>query len=176
MPDIQLTRQEEKGALPPVCMCCGQPATDWVERTFLLRDPAVAGPSGFLEVYLVRLAIAAANAPRLNLRTSFCSQHRHYWLTRTAVFFGGLVGFLSILVGGLATVIFLIAVMKVDSPALSCCVIVPLFAVLIPWAIATKILASGTIRTRLNEADEVVLQNVDERYIAAVNAARERPA
>ena len=39
-------------------MCCGEPATAWATRTFLARDPVVAGPSAFLEVFAVRLLLA----------------------------------------------------------------------------------------------------------------------
>jgi hypothetical protein len=174
MPDLRLTRDEEKGALPDVCMCCGAPATACVERTFLLRDPNVPGPSGFAEVFLVRLAVAAANAPRLRLRTSFCEQHRHYWGLRSAILFGGLAGLLVALLAGFACVIYLLSVRKVDSPLLSCCVLVPVFLILIPWVISLKLMTTGTIRARVAEDGAVILQNVDERYVAAVNAARQQ--
>jgi hypothetical protein len=175
MPDVRLTRKEEKGVLPDVCMCCGAPATAWVERTFLLRDPHVPGPSGFVEVFLVRLAVAAANAPRFRLRTSFCPQHRRYWLIRSGLLFGGLAALLAALVVGFAFVAYLLKVHKFDSPLLTCCILVPTFLVLIPWVVAARMMTTNTMRVRVAEDDAVVLQNVDERYVAAVEAARQRP-
>ena len=50
MPDIHLTA-DEADHLPEVCMCCGNPATTFVKRTFLTQDPVVGGPSVFLEVF-----------------------------------------------------------------------------------------------------------------------------
>ncbi len=172
MTDLRLTPREEKGALPDACMCCGDLATAWVKRTFMLRDPHVPGPSGFAEVFLVRLAVAAANTPRLRLRTSFCARHRHYWLLRSALLFGGLAAFIAALMVGVASVLFLLHVRKVDSPFLTCCVLVPVFLVVIPWAITAKVVTTGTMRAQL-DGNDVVLRNVDERYVTAVKAARQ---
>lgn len=172
MPDIRLTRDEERGDLPEVCMCCGQPAVTGVEHTFVLRDPHVAGPSVFWEVFAIRLLIASAQVPRLRLRTTFCEQHRNYWTFRSFLLFGGLVGLGAIIFGGLIVVILLITVAKVDAPWLSCCVIVPLLLYLLAWIIPMKMVMSASIRARLTKNDAVVLQNVAEGFVTAVKATR----
>ncbi len=176
MPDVRLTRAEEDGNLPQVCMCCGAPATAWVERNFLAHDPAVRGPSVFWEVFAIRLLIAAANTPRVRLRTSFCPRHRHYWHLRAALAFGGLAGMLAVLFIGLLGTILLIAVAKVDAPWLSCCAIVPFLAYIVPWIIAIKLVQDRTIRARLGKGDAIILQNVSERYVTALEEQRNHAA
>jgi hypothetical protein len=156
-------------------MSCGDPATAWVEQTFLLQAPTVQGPSVFVEILAARLLYAAANAPRLRLRTSFCERHRHYWSLRFALVFGGLAGLLAVLLGGIAVVVFLFAVVKVDAPWPSACVIVPLILFLVAWLIPMKFVMANTIRARLTEDDAVTLLNVGERYATAVVAARQPP-
>ena len=175
MPDVRLTSKEEEGALPAVCMCCGAPATFWAQRTFLLQDPAVRGPSVFAEIYLVRLLLATAKTPRFRLRTSFCEQHRHYWNMRFALVFGGLAGLFAVLFGGLAVVVFLLAVAKVDAPWPSACVIVPVILYVLAWVLPMKLVMGKSIRARLTEDDRIAVQNVDERYIAAIKAQRQQP-
>jgi hypothetical protein len=179
MPDIRLTRDEEKGDLPEVCMCCGQPAVTRVKHTFLLRDPHVPGPSVFWEVFALRLIIASAQAPRLRLQTTFCEQHRHYWTYRSFLVFGGLAGMVAVIVGGLVVAILLLTVAKVDTPWLSCCAIGPFLLFLLVWVIPVMKVTSATIRVRLTEDDAVMLQNVAEGFVTAVQATRSlrpRPA
>src|SRR2546430_2215392 len=113
MPDVLLTRHEADGNLPAVCMCCGAPATTWVSRTFLAHDPAVSGPSGFLEVFAVRLLLATADTPQFRLRTSFCAEHRNYWHVRSVLLYGGIGGLVAVLLLGGAVVALLMTVGKV---------------------------------------------------------------
>jgi hypothetical protein len=174
MPDIHLT-DEEADHLPELCMCCGEPATTWVKRTFMTQDPVIGGPSGFVEVFAIRMLLATAATPTFKFRTSFCNSHRHYWLIRSVALFGGIGGMFAVLLAGGLIVAFLMGVMKVDAPWLSCCAIGPFLLFLIVWIIPLKILQSNTIRARLND-DGVLLVNVGERYVAAVKAARQSPA
>jgi hypothetical protein len=90
--------------------------------------------------------------------------------------FGGLAGLFAVLVVGIAVVVFLFAVVKVDAPWPSGCVIVPLILFLVAWLIPMKMVMAKTIRARLTEDQAVVLQNVGERYAAAIEAGRARPA
>jgi hypothetical protein len=176
MADVCLTRDEAKGKLPAACMCCGAPAAAWAEKTFLLRDPGAVGPSGFAEVHAARVLIAAAQAPRLRLRTSFCESHRHYWALRGVLLFGGLAGLLFVFLAGNAVVAFLFAVVKVEAPWPVAFVIVPLLLYLAAWVVPLKLVQARTIRARLTEDSRVALQNVGDAYVAAVEAARRRPA
>jgi hypothetical protein len=170
---LLLTRDEEDGALPDACMCCGAPATDWSEQTFLLQPPEVHGPSGFATVHAARMIHSMASAPRMRLKTSFCPEHRHYWTIRLAVVFGGLAGLFLVLFAGIAVVAYLFAVVKVDAPWPAACVIVPLALYLTVWLILVSRYMADTIRARLTEGGAVVLLNVGERYVAAVEAARQ---
>jgi hypothetical protein len=175
MADVRLTRDEGEGKLPDACMCCGDPATAWVEKTFLLRVPTVHGPSGFAEVHAARLLIAAAQVPRMRLRTSFCPRHRHYWALRLALLLGGLAGLFAVLLGGSAVVVFLFAVVKVEAPWPVAFIMVPFLLYVVAWVIPLKLVQDRTIRARLTEDDRIALQNVGEGYVAALKAARQRP-
>lgn len=175
MPDVLLTRHEAEGHLPDVCMCCGARATIRINRVFLASDPEVKGPSGFLEVFAIRLLIAIADAPRIRVRTSFCERHRHYWSLRSVILFGGLAGMLAVIVLGFLVVALLMTVGKVDAPWLSCCVIVPFLLYLVAWVIPARQVGSSSIRARLAEGGEVLLMNVGEAYVVAVRAARRPP-
>jgi hypothetical protein len=170
--DVRLTRDQAEGALPDVCMCCGAPATVWINRTFMLHEPVVHGRSVLAEIYIVQFLFAAAKTARLNLRTSFCPRHRHYWALRFALIFGGLGGMFVVLFGGLSVVVFLFAVVKVDSPWPTGCVLVPLIAYLVAWIITMKLVMDRSIRARLTEDGEIALQNVGVHYIEAIKAGR----
>jgi hypothetical protein len=175
MPDVHLTRGEANGDLPAACMCCGKPASVWVERTFMKHEPGVQGPSGFQEIYVLRLLIAVANTPTFQLRTSFCDEHRYYWQIRNFVTFGSLAGLFVVLFGGLAFTILLIAVIVgPDAPWVGACAIVPvlvyIFGVLIPLKL---LVVSRIIRARNTEDDGVELSNVGEGYVAALKKHRE---
>src|SRR5260370_42275699 len=77
MAEVRLTRAEAEGDLPAVCMCCGAPATAWVTRSLLLRQPLIGGPRFQpAAVLLIRSVIALAGVPRLRLRPSFSERHR----------------------------------------------------------------------------------------------------
>lgn len=174
MADVHLTRSEADGDLPAACMCCGKPASVWVERTFLKRQPGVPGPSGFAEIFVLRLLIAAASTPTFKFRTSFCEQHRHYWRIRTYLTFGAIGGLFVVLFGGLAVTILLIAVVGPNAPWVGACAIVPflvyVFGVLIPLKL---LVVNRIIRARNAEDDGVELSNVGEGYVAALKTHRE---
>jgi hypothetical protein len=175
MPEILLARHEAKGDLPDACMCCGARATTWITRTFFARAPEVKGPSVFLEVFAVRLLLATVNAPRFDLRTSFCERHRSYWTVRSALLFGGLAGLGAILVLGFVAVALLLTVGKVDAPWLSCVVIGPFLLFLVAWIIPTTRLMRASIRAQRAEDGGVLLINVGNEYVEAVRAARRTP-
>ncbi len=167
MPDVSLTHDEAEGDLPPACMCCGDPATVWIECAFL----AHAAVSVFWEVFVVRLALALGQ-PVIRVRTSFCPRHRHYWRLRSALFFGGIAGFVAVVVGSVIVVILLIGVAKIDSPLVNALGIAPIFVCMIAWAAAAVLVSQRTLRARRIRHDGVVLQKVAQAYVAAVQARR----
>jgi hypothetical protein len=175
MPDVHLTRGEADGDLPAACMCCGKPASVWIERTFMKHQPGVSGPSGFAEILVLRLLIAAASTPTFKFRTSFCDEHRHYWQIRTFLTFGAIGGLFVVLFGGLAFTLFLIAVVVgPNAPWVGACAIVPvlvyIFGVLIPLKV---LVINRIIRARNAEDDGVLLYNIGDEYAAALAKHRE---
>jgi hypothetical protein len=175
MPTVYLSQKEADGELPTICMCCGKPANIWVNRSFLKHEPPVKGPSVFLEIFALRLLLAMATTPTFHLRTSFCESHRYYWLWRSVLVFGGIGAMIAVIFGGLVFVALLIFIAKVDAPWLSCCVIGPFLLFLIAWVIPLKLTMGNTIRARLMEDGRIALTNVDESYVAAVEALQKHP-
>ncbi|OAI47586.1 hypothetical protein AYO44_01530 [Planctomycetaceae bacterium SCGC AG-212-F19] len=81
---IRLTRAELQAPLPPVCMVCGEPATDCKESS-LSGAPGVWG----ILLFVFRLAGALGghhldtdDGEELSIRAPFCQWHRNYWLWR----------------------------------------------------------------------------------------------
>jgi hypothetical protein len=173
---VHLTRDEVESDLPAACMCCGEPATIFIDRTFLARDPAFRRDDVFWEIFMVRMLFALANVPRHTVRTSFCARHQNYWRRRAVLAWGGVAGLLAVSFGGLAVVIVLMAVAKFDAPWLSACVIVPTLVYVFAWGIPMKHITNATIRARLTGHDTIVLENVGGRYVSAVERWRARVA
>jgi hypothetical protein len=174
MPDIRLTRTEEQGRLPAACMCCGAPATAYVEQSFPVRPPAPQHPSRSAIVTAIQVLQSVAQTPRVRIRTSFCAAHRNYWRWRLALQFGGLAGVFAVLVAGLVVVLLLLFVAKIDRPWVGCFAIVPLATYLAVWITTAALVARRTIRVRTAEdgSDALLLMNVDARYVEAVERQR----
>jgi hypothetical protein len=155
-------------------MCCGDPATDQVDRRFPLHPPVVHGPSGSVEILAIRTLFAAAEVPRVTLRTSFCPQHRHYWTFRTVLVWGGLGGLLAVVFGGLLFVVLLLTVAKFDSPLLGAFVIIPAVAYMVVWGVLMTRVLGRSIRVKLAEdgSNTLLLTNVDARYVDALERQR----
>ena len=174
MPDVHLTRCEADGDLPAACMCCGKPASVWIERRFMKHQPGVRGPSGFQEIFVLRLLIAAASTPTFKLRTSFCEQHRHYWIVRNFLMFGGIGGLFIVLFGGLAVTILLIAVVGPNAPWVGACAIVPVLIYIFGLLIPLKLLVlSRTIWAQSAGDGGVELRNIGDDYVVALKTHRE---
>jgi hypothetical protein len=101
MATIRLVREEaEDGDLPPVCMCCGEPATvlraknfswhpDWVYLLLLL---------GLLPCLIAALIVTK----RMRIRAPLCEEHKNHWLWRNWFAYGGLTGIFFLGVGVIA--------------------------------------------------------------------------
>jgi hypothetical protein len=75
MAQVWLSRRDcAEGALPALCLKCGRPATECVERdlagTLLWCDPVT---------YLLSVIWGGQSAP---VRVPLCLRHRHYWRRR----------------------------------------------------------------------------------------------
>ena len=172
MAEIFLTREEAKGDLPALCMCCGAPAKTRVTRSFMLRDPEVSG-GPFLEMRAIQAIAAHATVPRLSLPTYFCEQHRHYWHLRDGLKWGGLAGLLTLVFGGVAMIATLIFTIDFKSRWPEGCFLFTFVLYAIGWGTSMNRLVRNTMRARRHGDGRILLQNVGEEYVAALPAQRQ---
>lgn len=104
MSAVRLRRREaERGHLPRVCVCCGEPATTTVTRKFAWHPFWVwlLLPVGLLPLIIV----AIMTTKRMTVQIPFCESHEDHWSWRERVhrrFFGVLV---LMLVGSVGVVV-----------------------------------------------------------------------
>ena len=81
MAEIQLRQSEtDRDRLPDVCMVCGQPATDQINRTFSWYPPWVT--LTFLIAWPLFLVLMLVMTKRMRVEVPICEKHRGYWWKR----------------------------------------------------------------------------------------------
>jgi hypothetical protein len=177
MAHVVITREEaeHEGKLPAVCMCCGAPATVWVTRRLMLKPPKY-NQIELAEVAIFKAVQALATSPFVQLRTSFCDQHRYYWTIKAIVLFGGMVMFfaavlLAAVLGGVA------ATINPAQPHKGLVAIAVISAVLglFGWLVPLLIVWRKPIRALGMEQGLIIVDNVSDAYINAVQATRPEP-
>jgi serine/threonine protein kinase len=102
---VTLTRQQvESDALPPVCMACGAPATDYVNRTFSCT-PEWVSPHSFAT--FLGAIVASLGTKEMRVACPVCPRHRNLWRKNLWVIGSGLL-ILPLLAG----LYFLVAMTK----------------------------------------------------------------
>jgi hypothetical protein len=99
MATVRLEGWEDRGFdLPPVCMKCGAPATQFKERTFSWHSQWV---------YVLLLAglvpfviIALVLTKRMRVAVPFCDAHAGHWWKRNLFIVGGLLLLIAMLIFG----------------------------------------------------------------------------
>ena len=171
MAEVFLTREETKGDLPALCMCCGAEAKTCVTRKFIVVQPRVGG--GFAEIVAIQAIIGFANAPRLRLPTTFCGQHRYYWHLRDGLRWGGLAGSITLIIGGVIMAISVFISTKTETHWPDGCLLLSLFVCMIAWGIPMARFARNPLRATRYGDGRILLQNVGEKYVAGLLAQRE---
>jgi hypothetical protein len=173
MAHVVVTREEAEteGKLPAVCMCCGAPATIWVTRRLMLKPPQY-NQVELAEIALIKSIHALATSPYVQLRTSFCEQHRHYWTVRLAVLFGGMLAFFATMF--FAFVFGLVATINRPQPhaGLVALAVITVLLGLVGWLVPLLILWRNPIRALGMDNGLVVVDNVSDPYANAVQATR----
>jgi len=90
MAQVSLHVYQADGYLPPVCMCCGRPATTTVTKRMSWQPQFVGGL-----IALLMTKYATVQAP-------FCDQHKGHWFNRNLLTWGTFVLFLAVGAGSLA--------------------------------------------------------------------------
>ncbi|HZZ76890.1 MAG TPA: hypothetical protein VFE62_00130 [Gemmataceae bacterium] len=124
------------------------------------------------EIAAIKAIHALATSDYIQLRTSFCEKHRHYWTIKKIVMFGGVAlfffsMFLTAALGLAATIN-----RRDPHPILAgmavCCAVIGFFGFIIPLVIVWR----RPIRAFGLDKGLVVVDNVSDAYADAVKATR----
>jgi hypothetical protein len=175
MAHVVITREEaeKEGKLPAVCMCCGAPATVWVTRRLMLKPPQYNRVE-LAEVAVFKTIHALATSPYVQLRTSFCDKHRHYWTIKLIVLFGGMLMFFAAMF--LALLLGLAATINRHQPhkgLVAMAVIIALLGFLL-WLVPLLILWRKPIRALGLDQGPIIVDNISDSYAHVVQATRPR--
>ena len=177
MAHVVITREEAEveGKLPAVCMCCGAPATAWVTRRLMLKPPRY-NQVEIAEIAAIKALHALATSSYVRLRTSFCDQHRYYWIIKAIVLFGGMGLFFGAMF--LTFVLALVATIGRPEPhkGISALAVICALVGIVGWIVPLLIVWRSPIRALGLNNDLVLVDNVSEAYAKALQATRPPPA
>jgi hypothetical protein len=164
MPQVRLDLREADGRLPPVCMCCGAPATVfktkkmyfWPRWTLFLI---------ILHPFLFWLA-AFIFSKKARVRAPFCDRHQRHWLDRRLLSWGS--GASLGLVGCGAFAFLAMHESHVPGPEVAC---FGGLCLLVVWLIVVVIVRSTEIQPVVITKSEVVLKGVAEEFVEAIQEA-----
>ncbi len=83
MPQVRISLAEACGDLPPVCLCCGQPAAHRIARlmTWRPRWISIFFFLGVLPYFILLLFLTRT----VRLNVPFCDRHKHHWRLRSVL-------------------------------------------------------------------------------------------
>jgi hypothetical protein len=149
---LRISREQDEGELPRICMVCGGEATDIVPTMLSWHANMIY----FGIVANVIAAIVATN--RAMLKAPLCAKHKNHWKTRNA---GLLFGFLGVIA---------MAALALSSTRQSWSMFAYLgFAgVASGWVIAALSYTKHVIKPEFISTTEIVLVNVAPAFIDAM--------
>lgn len=151
--------------LPPVCMCCGRPATLWKPKTFAWYPPWVlATMAAGLLIFAIVAAVTTKRAP---MNVPLCHDHRNHFLPRPLIGWLGALGFFV----WIAIVISIIANLHGyhnDGTILALVLSIPGY--LVAWIVAMVVVNLGRVRPAEITDFYVRLKDVHPDFISAYQA------
>jgi hypothetical protein len=160
MAQLRLGRYEvEPEQLPPVCACCGEPATAYKSKTFSWTPPWAYPP--IVAVFLTK---------RMRASLPFCARHKSHWLMRTLVALLGLLGILGFGALGVAVGVMLGLDAGPDSggSAIVGVVVMLCLFLLVAWLVVLLVLHFTSIRSTEVTDDTLTLTGLHEGFVRAV--------
>lgn len=167
MADVILDLREADGYLPPVCMCCGEPASDTKQRTMTWCPPWVG--ILILAGLLPYVIIASVMTKRTTVQVPLCDQHQGHWFNRTLLMWGSFFLFGII---GVAGLVLGLNLQKGDQDAVMPFVCIGCAVLLVAWIIIAVVCQNTAIRPREISTYEITLTGVCSEFIDAVEDAR----
>lgn len=170
---VRLGRHEaEKGALPPVCMRCGAPATLTKAKRFRWY------PSWVNILILVGLLpyiiVAAIMTKRMRVAAPLCDAHRHHGLWNDVLVPCLLAAVFIVPCGG---GFFINTVFKIKGgESLGLVIVFSLLLGLVAWIITAVVVGARTIRPEEIADRSITLKGVSEVFVAAIHRTHEADA
>lgn len=166
MPHVRLRLREADGRLPPVCLCCGAPATATEARDLPKLSSTVwlvlfvAGP------FLFRAASALASKS-VRLQAPLCDRHRNHWTRGTRLIWTSFAVF-----GGIIAAAFLLAHLLPEDlqAALSPFIGVAGYLLFLAWLGILCVARDSEIRLIDIDRKELLLGGVSNEFIRAIDA------
>lgn len=145
--------------LPPVCMCCGAPATCTKPKTFAwypkwIGVTVIAG-------FLIFAILAAVMTKRARVDVPFCEQHKGHFATRTMFGWFGFLGLIALVV---------LMVMATSGPHHSSALdqlwlLVPVY--ILAWVVTMIVLGTSTLRPTEITDFYVSITHVSPQFVQA---------
>jgi len=165
MAEIRLDLEEADGDLPPVCMCCGEPATVTKSKSLSWCPPwvGVLILAGLLPYLVVTLILTK----RATLQAPFCAAHQGHWFHRNL-----LIWATFFLFGLLGAALFALLILlgpggpgQDDLAPFGCLGGVVLFLV---WIVIVVAAQNSAIRPKEITDYDITLQGVSDAFVDAV--------
>jgi hypothetical protein len=164
--------RDEVDFLPELCVCCGEPATTAVAKSYptkIKKQPS-GGEVGVAILVLVLtvghvwLASGEEAGTPWQVALPVCERHRTHWRNRSLLIFGGF---------GVLLVLLAIVLTQLDDPGMIGVFLGVLGGVL-AWAVASVVIHETSLKPA--EANEhcLVLRPVAEPFVLAMEEQRRR--
>lgn len=167
MAQVSLQLREADGHLPPVCMCCGEPASADKIRSMTWTPPWVG--ILILTGLIPYVIVASILTKRTTVQVPLCEQHQGHWLKRNLLIWGSffLFGFI-----GVAGIVLAANLPNAIADTVFPFVCVVGMLLLVIWLVIVIWCQNTAIRPKEITDYEITLTGVCDAFIDAVDDAR----
>jgi hypothetical protein len=165
MPRIRLQLSEVRaGALPPVCLVCGRPATSYISKSFSWRPPSAIVLSFLIMCVCLPVALALyifsrSQMKRMTVHVPLCDRHRNYWAWRA---FGTVVP--GLVLTGMAIAFAVFNQIKLVPEVLYFPVFLAIIVMFMIWLALVWFLNKKGVRAEEITDDEIILHSVSLEF------------
>jgi hypothetical protein len=169
MAQLLITFEEVEEGLPAVCMCCGRPATVFLERRFTWFPQWLGMTVGVPPLFLLLMLLLRQ---RLTVAVPFCERHQNHWRVRARIALGGAAVVAVTALAGAGLLFALSHYVEVD--ALIGPFVLALVVLLGAWLITVAALYTTVIRAVDMTDRSICLGGVSRAFVDAMYDARQQ--
>jgi hypothetical protein len=169
MANVRLMRVEaERGLLPPVCMECGQPATENVAKKFTWHPSWTI----FLLILWVLpgLIIMMLIEQKCLVRAPFCEEHVSHWRRRNRIILSGFIILILLLFAVVSLAFIPDNKAALDSVMGAACF--GWVGIAVVWLIVSVIVQSRAISATKITEESIYLKNVSLEFVGSLEGTR----